>query len=256
MLRTLVSAFVAMLCAVLCAVSPARADYPVAPDVVVFCEPTLRSFVAALGAAWRDETGIAVRVFAAPTWANLAQLARGTRDDVIIGQGDGMAASAGAQHLIEPDTLVRLWRNRLVVAARTDAQGSVPADLAGVAGKEPVAVVDPAVDAAGAETEAALQKSGLWDAVRSRSIGVVGTADGVFLLGEGQVKLAVVYASDVAGKGSLTVARTLDADTSGLVYWAAWTHRALSPNTTRFLNYLATPAIRERGRGAGLEVLP
>ena len=47
----------------------ARADYPVAPDVVVFCDPTLQPLMTALGDRWQSETGIPVRVFAAPTWA-------------------------------------------------------------------------------------------------------------------------------------------------------------------------------------------
>jgi len=53
------------------AIAPARADYVVAPDVVVFCEPTLRHAVSDFGALWRQETGIPVRVFVSPTSAEL-----------------------------------------------------------------------------------------------------------------------------------------------------------------------------------------
>ena len=71
--------------------SPAHADYPVAPDVVVFCEPTLQHVVADIGALWRARTGIKVRVFTSPTPALLQQIAHHARDDVIIGEGDAEA---------------------------------------------------------------------------------------------------------------------------------------------------------------------
>ena len=242
------------------AVAPAFADYPVAPDVVVFCEPTLRPVVEALGAEWRKETGIPVRVFAATTALNLAMLAHHTRDDILIGEGD---AAATAQNLIKSETIVKLWRNHLVAAALTDefkkaSAASPPGalNLAAIAGKASIAIVDPPVAAVGGETEQALQKLGLWEAVRSKSIGVVDTADAAFLLSEGDVKLAVLYATDVAVQPNFAVTDTLPEGDQPIIYWAAQTQRALSPNTAKFLDFLRRAEIRARGRDVGLEVLP
>lgn len=238
----------------------ARADdYPVAPDVVVFCEPTLRPVITALGRQWTEETGIPARIFAAPTWANLAQLVRHTRDDVIIGESDTAAAKAEAQNLIKGETLFRLWQNKLVVAALVTDQAKSPArplDLAAVAGKAPIAIVDPDVATAGADTREALQTLGLWNAVNGKSIGVVDTADAAFLLSAGDVKLAVLYATDVAGHPDFAVTDTLPAAGPPIVYWAAQTERALSPNAAKFLDFLRRDQVRARGRDAGLEVLP
>ncbi len=241
----------------------ARADYPVAPDVVVFCEPTLRRVVTDLGAEWRKETGVPVRVFAAPTWANLAQIARHTRDDVIIGEGDAVAASATAQHLIKGETVLRLWQNKLVVAALTSeldkahaASPPLRLNLASVAGNAPIAIVDPPVAEAGVDTEKALRVLGLWDVARAKSVGVVDTADAAFLLSKGSVKLAVLYATDVTPDPAFVVTDNLPAADQPIVYWAAQTQRAMSPNTTKFLDFLRRADVRERGRDAGLEVLP
>lgn len=237
---------------------PAHADYPVAPDVVVFCEPTLRAVITSLSAQWRKETGVPVRVFTAPTWANVAQLAHHTRDDIIVGEGNASAASATAQHLIRGDTVVWLWRNHLVVAALADELRKAPAslDLASVAGSAPVAMVDPEVAEAGLQTAAALKRLGLWDSVKGKSIGVVDTADAAFLLAEGNAKLAVLYATDVIGHPDLAVASTLPADAQPILYWAAQTEHALSPNTAKFLDFLRRADTRAQGRDAGLEVLP
>jgi len=237
----------------------ARADdYPVAPDVVVFCPPTLRPVVIELGRQWTQETGIPVRVFAAPTWANLAQLVRHTRDDVIIGEGDAAAASAGAQKLIKGETVLRLWQNKLVAATLAAELGKSPAaplNLAAVAGEAPIAIVDANVATAGADTQQALQTLGLWDAVNGKSVGVADTADAAFLLSAGNVKLAVLYATDVAGHPDFAVTDTLPAVNPPIVYWAAQTERALSPNTAKFLDFLRRAEVRAHGRDAGLEVL-
>jgi molybdate transport system substrate-binding protein len=252
-----------LLMVALCAVAvngTARADYPVAPDVVVFCEPTLRRIVTELGAQWRKETGVPVRIFTAPTWANLAQIAHHTRDDVIIGEGDAESASATAQNLIKGGTVVRLWQNKLVVAALADelqkaraASPPLPLDVASVVGKAPIAIVDPAVAQAGRQTRQALQTLGLWDAVSGKS---VGTADAAFLLSEGNVTLAVLYATDMAAHPDFAATDTLPTTSQPIVYWAAQTQRALSPNAGKFLDFLHRAEVRAEGRGTGLEVLP
>ena len=233
---------------------PARADYPVAPDVVVFCEPTLQHAVADVAALWREATGVPVRIFTSPTWALLQQISHDARDDVVIGEGDTRAAEATERQLIKAETLQRLWRNRLVVAALAKA-GSV--NLAGLAGKAPIAIVDPPVAVAGAEGEKALQSLGLWDAVQANVVGVVDTADAAFLLEQGKVRLALVYATDAAADPSFAVTDRLpEASYSPILYWVAETQHSLSPNSAKFIFFLHQADIQERLRADGLEVLP
>jgi molybdate transport system substrate-binding protein len=233
---------------------PARADYPVAPDVVVFCEPTLQHAVADVAALWRKETGVPVHIFTSPTRALLQQIAHHARDDVVIGEGDTRAAEATEQHLIKAETLQRLWRNRLIVAGLAKAG---PGNLEGLAGKEPIAIVDPPVAVAGAEGEKALQSLGLWDAVQANAVGVVDTADGAFLLEQGKVRLALIYATDVTADPSFTVADRLpDASYSPIVYWVAEPQYSLSPNAGKFIDFLHQSNAQQRLHADGLEVLP
>jgi molybdate transport system substrate-binding protein len=233
---------------------PARADYPVAPDVVVFCEPTLQHAISDVAALWRNETSVPVRIFTSPTWALLQQISHHARDDIVIGEGDTRAAEATERHLIKTETLQRLWRNRLIVAALAKA-GTV--NLAGLAGKAPIAIVDPPVAVAGAEGEKALQSLGLWDKVQTNAVGVVDTADAAFLLEQGKVRLALVYATDAAADPSFAVADRLpDASYSPIVYWLAETQHSLSPNAGKFIAFLHQTDAQERLRADGLEVLP
>jgi molybdate transport system substrate-binding protein len=244
--------------------TPAYASYPVAPDVVVFCEPTLQRAVSDVGALWRQQTGVPVRIFTSSTPAMLEQIAHHARDDVIIGEGDGESRAATERHLIKPETLQKLGRNRLVVAARTDgliaaAQTSPTAAerLAAVAGKATFAIVDPWVAVAGADGKAALQSLGLWQAVESKSVGVTGTADAVFLLAQRKARLAIVYATDVAGNPDLTIAATLpESGYPPITYWGALPAYSLSPNAAKFLAILHEPQAQRRLRAAGLEISP
>jgi ABC-type molybdate transport system substrate-binding protein len=76
-------------------------------------------------------------------------------------------------------------------------------------------------------------------------------------LSKGEVKLAVLYTTDVAGRPEFAVTDTLPgADGQPIVYWAAQTQRALSPNAAKFLDFLRRTEVRAWGRDAGLEVLP
>jgi molybdate transport system substrate-binding protein len=244
--------------------SPVYADYPVAPDVVVFCEPTLQHAITDVGMLWRSQTGIHVRVFTSSTRALLAQIAHHARDDVIIGEGDANAAAAAKQQLIKPDTVQRLWRNQLVVAALGDKTddtntGSSPAaaNLASIAGKQPIAIVDPWAATTGADTKRALESLGVWQKLDGKSVGVVGTADASYLLAQGNVKLAIVYATDVAANPALTVADRLPASSyPPIVYWVAEPAHALSPNATKFIEFLHTAGAQQRLRADGLEISP
>jgi molybdate transport system substrate-binding protein len=240
-------------------VGPAQAEYRVAPDVVVFCEPTLQRAVTNLGALWRKQTGIPVRIFASPTPALLEQVSHGARSDLLIGEGDSAAAAAGELHLVKPATLEQLWRNQLVVAALgvENAKAGASRNLAALAGKESIAIVDPWAATAGAGSEKALQALGLWQLVSSKSLGVVGTEDALYLLIEGKVPLAIVYATDAAANPALVVTDKLSPDSYGpIVYWAAQTERALSSNAAKFIAFLREPQARQQAQADGLEVVP
>jgi molybdate transport system substrate-binding protein len=244
--------------------TPAFAQYPVAPDVVLFCPPTLHHAAGDVAALWRRRTGVAVRIFAAPTPLLLEEVARQARDDVLIGEGDAAAAAATERNLIKSETLRRLWQNQLVVAALAakvektgTASPSATGELASVAGGAPIAIVDPPAATAGTDGEKALQSLGLWQAIRGNSVGVVGTADAAFLLARGQVRLAIVYATDVAANPEFAVTDRLPtADYPPIVYWAALTAHSLSPNAARFIAFLGDPQARRQLHRDGLGVLP
>lgn len=237
--------------------APAHAEFVVAPDVVVYCEPTLRPVIAGIAAAWSAETDVPVRVFTSPTAAMLEQIGHRARADLIIGEGDTAAAEAAQRHLIKPQTRVKLWRNRLVVAALAKAAPAPAGDIAQRIGEGPIAIVDPPIGSAGRDSRQALAALGLWPMLEKSTVGTVNVADASFLLAQGRVQRAVLYASDIAAAPGLAVAASLpDSAYPPVVYWLAQTHNLLSPKAADFAAFLRQPPAAERAQEAGLEVLP
>jgi|HubBroStandDraft_1064217.scaffolds.fasta_scaffold00101_32 molybdate transport system substrate-binding protein len=243
----------------LAAAGPAPAAADGAPDVVVFCEPTLQHALADAAALWRQQTGVPVHVILSPTKLLLEQISHNIRSDLIIGEGEAAAAAATERKLIKPETRVDLWRNRLVVVELGAGQQhpSLPLTAAALTAAGPVAIVDRAVASAGADTRTALEAAGLWDLVQSRSIGAVSTGDASFLLAAGPARSAVLYATDLAANPDFVAVGVLADDTYPPIrYWIAQTSAQISPNAAGFEAFLGKPGARDSVRKDGLEVLP
>jgi len=241
------------------AAAPARAEDPAAaPDVVVFCEPTLRAALRATGDDFRRRTGVPVRLFASPTALILQQIARGLRSDLVVIEADpDMLRAVVARGLLRkgPNPEMTFWRNRLVVAASgtTADAGSLRGAL-GATGR--VALVDPGVNPAGERTAAALRAAGLADVIAGRAIGTASTADARFLLTDGTAQRAIVYATDLPGEPALAWAGTVPSGTYAPPgYGIGVVHNAVSVNTARFAAFLngadAAPALRAAGLETG-----
>ena len=82
-------------------------------------------------------------------------------------------------------------------------------------------------------------------------------SDAAFLLEQGKVRLALVYATDAAADPSVAVVDRLpDASYSPIVYWVAEPQHSLSPNAGKFIAFLQQTDAQERLHADGLEVLP
>ena len=245
--------------------SPAHADYPVAPDVVVFCEPTLQHVVADIGALWRARTGIKVRVFTSPTPALLQQIAHHARDDVVIGEGDA-EADAGSRPTSDQEGDRRsasgaiISSPRRLPASSDGADGGSPSadKLAAIAGKEPIAVVDPWAATAGADSQKALQSlgpvaGGQRQVDRRRRYCGRGLPVGA-RQGEARDCLCDRCRRQSGIRGCSSLCRRQSYPP--VVYWVAQTEHALSPNASKFITFLRSADAQQRARADGLEILP
>jgi len=131
----------------------------------------------------------------------------------------------------------------------------VHADIAQLVGAAPIAIVDPSVASAGADSRTALERLGLWEAMQSHSLGVVSTADAAFLLTTGKARFAVVYCNRCRCRSRAFRGRELPDDADHAIeYWVAETVAVRSPESAKFLAFLGQSQAKDQLRADGLEV--
>lgn len=245
--------------------APAEADTSRSPDVVVFCDPTLRPVLHDLGAAYRMTSGAAVRLICAPAAIIAAQIARGERNDLVVTLEPVVQEMAAAQ-LVDLATS-GAWRNRITFAGAGAAgrplSGTLPEArpvstgddrIAATLGDGMLGVPDPSGNAV-FDAPALLRSLGLDRALAGRLVGEVDTGGVVYLLQQGNVRLGLVLATDaVTGRFPERLA-VQDSDYDPIRYAVARNRRAMSRNTAGFLAFLASSPADDILARSGLEIV-
>jgi molybdate transport system substrate-binding protein len=109
--------------------------------------------------------------------------------------------------LVEPGTRVDLLGNSLVVIVPNDAKDR-PAALADLADANfaHIALADPTAVPAGRYAKAALEKAGIYDAVKSRVVAAQDVRTALAYVERGEAPVGIVYATDAAASGKVDVA--------------------------------------------------
>jgi len=248
--RTLAAACTAIaFTAAICHASAATAR-----DLVVYGEPTLESALNAVGSLWRSRSGVGVHVFVAPADLSLAQIERGARCDVIVA---GAAALADGEHrkLVDPDTKAPLFRNALVIVARTATALQAPpasVTLAALLAGKRLALANPDRDLAGRYALEALSKSGLDMNAQSKSVAIAESSAAVLTyLDENRAELGIVYASDAKRSGA-RVLMPLSEDLYPAIEYVAAQTAEPQGDPDEFLDFLASDEAATVFRSAGL----
>ncbi len=244
--------------------SPARADFISAPDVVVYCDPTLAAALRAVSRVYRAQTGVPVRVLAAPGPLSVELIAHGTRNDVLVTQADWLDGAA-ARRLVDPSTRSQAWLDPTVLAGRE----ATPA----AAVPEPAALMQPAFMQAGLEQALAGGKLGVIDPTQPGGpdgpalagklgwqVPLAGEIDGpgvAFLVATGAARLGLLPRSAALAPPGLVVLATLpEAAAPPVRYAAAVSKNIQSRNAAPFMAFLRTAPAQDALRAAGLEIEP
>jgi hypothetical protein len=185
----------------------------------------------------------------------LGLLAHGTQDDVLITQTAPMTEAA--QRGLVSGAPRKLWRNRLVFAARGDGPRDAAFDagaLAAALGDGRLALPD-ASDACTIDGPALMAKLNATDKLSGRLLGAADTEDAVATLQRGEASLALCHTSQVATAPGLRVAMRVPDDAyDPIAYAAALSHAAWSRYQDPFMAWLAADAAHAVP-ALGLEVL-
>jgi Bacterial extracellular solute-binding protein len=99
-----------------------RAFAQTTTDLAVTCDAGAAPAVIAAGSAFRQRTGVRIRVFPTALGLVLPQLEREIQNDIIVTQ-TATIDQADRAGLVEPGGRVGPWRNRLVTAAAKQPSG-------------------------------------------------------------------------------------------------------------------------------------
>ena len=237
-------------------VSPARAAFVDAPDVVVFCDPELRQPMRALGGIFRSGTGVPVRLLCAPAGIMAAQLVRHERCDILVSLVGPATEQLAGSGLLHSQDAVGRWRNRLVVARNGPGTGAAPAKpeaLPELLGGGTLGAPDPSVNAI-IDTPALIRGLGLEEALAGRITGEIDTGGVAWLLARDRVALGLMLATDARSGGFSPAVAIPDDAYPALRYRAGFTRHVLSRNADAFMRFLATGAARASLAGSGLEI--
>jgi molybdate transport system substrate-binding protein len=230
-------------------------------DVVVFAAASLKNALDDVNAQWRRDSGKTAVISYAASSALARQIEQGSPADVFISADRDWMDYLQTRDLIRPETRIDLLGNRLVLVAEKNAKIAAidikPGfDLAGLLGKERLAMADVAVVPAGKYGKAALEALGVWSSVKSKIAQAENVRAALILVSRGEAPLGIVYATDAAVDPSVKVVGTFPADTHPpIIYPAALTRNATKPDAAAFLAYIASPAAKPLFETQGFSVL-
>lgn len=241
------------LCALLCAFLSAGTGVARAADVplTVFAAASLKEAMDEAAAAYRAESGQAVRVSYAASSALARQLAQGAPADVFVSADLDWMDALQRDGLIDASSRSELLGNHLVLVAPAASTAKPVAlrpgldlrPLLGERGRIALGMVDSVP--AGKYAKSAFESLGMWATLKPRVAGVENVRAALMLVARGEAPLGVVYGSDARAEPRVRVLATFPAGSHPeIVYPAARVAASRHPHAGRFVDWLQQPAAR------------
>ncbi|HEY6432464.1 MAG TPA: substrate-binding domain-containing protein [Acetobacteraceae bacterium] len=229
----------------------AHADPSTAPNVVVYCDKSLRDAVRRTGELFTARTRAPMNLFSAAPTLMLAQIERITQNDVLITQSAAMDQAA-RRGLIHPDTRIPLGRDRLVFATLEGGTQrlSDPLHLLHRIGTGPLAVPDPTTGTT-IDSAAVLAALGLTPPFPFKLAGAIDTEEVAFLLRTRAAPIGLLYRTEAQPGSGLSILAELP--DQAVTYSAAISVVTRSRNAQNFMEFLRDPEAAAQLHASGLE---
>ena len=225
----------------------ARAWDSPAPDVVLYCLPTLKTQCAALAAAFRSASGVEVHLFLAPPAGLAGLFLHRARADVVVADTPTLQSLAAA-HLVNTGTITALGTDAYVLAGQDAAN---KADLAALLAAHPVILTDPTT-AASFDGHAILTAA-LGQITPPKEIGAPDTPYVLADLHSDDSAIALVTNTDARGAKIPVLAKL---DVPPMPISGAIVTLRQSVNSPHLLAFIAGPQGAAIRRAGGLEPAP
>lgn len=180
------------------------------PEVTVAAAASLRAVLPAIIAAFEQrEPGPAVVVTYGASGTLRQQVEGGAPVDLVVFASAEPVDKLVQAHLVAPESRQVVARNRLVLVGPRGGAPITFATLAALGPSDQLAIGEPTSVPAGAYAERALKTQGVWDTVRPRLVFGGDVTAVLTYARRGEVRAAIVYATDVRGLDDVVVLDTL-----------------------------------------------
>jgi molybdate transport system substrate-binding protein len=230
-------------------------------EVVVFAAASLKNALDAAAAGFAKDTGRPTPKISYAASNTLAkQIEAGAPADVFLSADLDWMDYLASKDLIRPDTRVNLLGNRLVLIAPKDATVSLTIgsgfDLATALGSGKLAMANVDAVPAGKYGKAALERFGVWEAVKSQVAQADNVRGALLLVSRGEAPLGIVYQTDAAADPNVKIVGVFPEDSHPpIIYPMAVTKDSTHADAVAFVTYLRSGASKPAFEKQGFTVL-
>ena len=215
--------------------------------LTVFAAASLKEALDDAAAAYRQQTGVPVRVSYAASSALARQIEQGAPADVFFSADLEWMDYLQQRNRLDVATRRSLLGNRLVLIAPRASKARVdlnrPATLLAALGGGRLAIGQTRTVPAGKYAKASLESLSLWSGVRPRLAESESVRAALMLVARGETPLGIVYASDAKAEPGVRVVATFPEDSHPpIVYPVAALRGARAAQAARFVQWLGSPA--------------
>ncbi|MBO1909487.1 molybdate ABC transporter substrate-binding protein [Microvirga sp. 3-52] len=230
-------------------------------EVVVFAAASLKNAVDAAAAGFAKDTGRPTPKISYAASNTLAkQIEAGASADVFLSADLDWMDYLASKDLIRPDTRVNLLGNRLVLIAPKDAMVSLTIgsrfNLAAALGSGKLAMANVDAVPAGKYGKAALERFGVWEAVKSQVAQADNVRGALLLVSRGEAPLGIVYQTDATADPNVKIVGVFPEDSHPpIIYPMAVTKDSTHADAVAFVTYLRSGASKPAFEKQGFAVL-
>ena len=230
--------------------------------LTIFAAASLENALDDAAKSYETSTGNKVVISYAASSALGLQIEHGTPADIFISADLDWMNYLAEGNLIKKDTRSNILGNRLVLIAPQSSSVSLKIEkdfaLAAALGDGRLAIADVQSSVpAGKYAAAALQKLGVWAAVKPKLAPAKDVRAALALVAQGQSPLGIVYETDAAAEPKVKVVGVFPDDTHPpIIYPIAVTNAAKSSDAAlAFIGYLRSPEGRAAFTKQGFTIL-
>ena len=230
-----------------------------AQDVTVFAAASLTNALEEIAKIYREKGGGGVKFSFAASSTLAKQIESGAPADIFASADEEWMDYLAQRNLIEASTRSSRLGNALVLITPASDKRTVDIkpgfDLAGMIGSGKLATGDPAHVPVGRYAQQALTKLGIWDAVAPKIARTDNVRAALLLVERGEAPFGIVYATDAAASGKVSIAGAFPPDSHPPVsYPFAILAKRDRPEVRKFFEFLTGTEAQAVYRKAGFSV--